>query len=282
MGYRTDLAIENIEIDKINLDNGVKHSSQKYGDMEVSTVEITNSVGASYVGKPEGSYITVTPSSLKDPTSNFEYEVGIISEHITSLFPHNLNSALVVGLGNSQITPDALGPASVNYIFVTRHIPKDIARKIGFDDLREVSAISPGVLGQTGIESAQIIKSVCAQIKPDLVIVVDALAAKSISRLGSTIQIANTGISPGSGVLNHRQELSRATLGVDVISIGVPMVVDLNNITQESANTTNETMMVTPREIDVIIEHSAKTVAYAINKAFHPTMSVEDIAAIVS
>ena len=191
---------------------------------------------------------------------------------------------LVVGLGNRDITPDALGPNAINYILATRHISPELAHEIGLDGLTPVSAVATGVLGQTGLETAEIVGAICKQTRPTAVIVIDALACKSLDRLGKTIQMSNTGICPGSGVQNARKELNRKTLNTTVVSIGVPMVVDLRTIVSEITGSSPElqsNMMVTPREIDALIEHSSKTIAYSINKCLQPTLDIETIAALV-
>ncbi len=169
-------------------------------------------------------------------------------------------------------------------IFTTRHIGREMAERLNLPDLLRVSALAPGVSGQTGMETAEIVTALCEQTKPDFVIAIDALAAGSVARLGTTIQLSNTGISPGSGVLNKRKELSRATLGVPVLSIGVPTVVDLNTICQgaQEKGQAEKSMMVTPREIDTLIEHAAKTIAYALNRTFQPGLSLEEIAALTA
>ncbi|MEG1996698.1 MAG: GPR endopeptidase, partial [Oscillospiraceae bacterium] len=166
----------------------------------------------------------------------------------------------------------------------TRHVLNGVSSSNGLNSLQSVSAIAPGVLGQTGIETSQIIRSICNEIKPSCVIVIDALASKSISRLGRTIQISNTGISPGSGVQNSRSELSKKTLGVPVICVGVPTVVDMATIAKDilgvGETENGENMMVTPREIDLVIEHAAKTVAFSVNLALQPSLTLQDLVAL--
>lgn len=288
MGARTDLAIESLDFAQETLPAGIKQHNEEVGDITITTVEISDDASGEQLGKPAGTYITIEPTNFKTVPMSFEEEVETIANKLTELIPKDIKSALVVGLGNSDITPDALGPSVIKYIFATRHISSEISKAAGLGELFSVSAIAPGVLGQTGIETAEVIQSLCKETKPGLVIVIDALASKSIDRLGATIQISNTGISPGSGVLNKRKELSSSTLGTTVISMGVPMVVDLQSIAEDytgkpvGRSDRASNMMVTPREIDVIIEHAAKTIAYAINKALQPSLGVPDIAALVS
>lgn len=289
---RTDLAIERLDLAAEVLPSGVTREEVRKGTVKITTVTIDDPSSARILEKKMGRYITIEPTGFRSVPQNFEAEVETVAEYIASLLPEGCGSALVVGLGNSQITPDALGPKVIQNTLATRHISQKLAEEIGLSELASVCAIAPGVLGQTGIETAEIVAALCRETSPDVVIVIDALASKSIFRLGTTIQLADTGISPGSGVLNHRRELSRETLGVPVISLGVPTVVDLKTIvsdytgaqyTASSAEFAQaETMMVTPREVDVLIEHAAKTIGFAINKALHPSLQVEDIAALVS
>lgn len=291
MNIRTDLAIESLEIGQEILPEGVSKNQQQKGEVVVTTVEISNEQGATILGKPIGKYITLEVPDFKGLPENFEQEVKVISDEIKNMMPKKEGLVLVVGLGNSDITPDALGPFAINSIFATRHISGEIAKSTGLEGLRGVCAIAPSVLGKTGMETAEIIKAICDKINPNVVVVVDALASKSIDRLGKTIQISNVGISPGSGVQNKRKELSKETLGVEVISIGVPMVVDMTTIAyellgegfqSEKVSTRGQTMMVTPREIDVIISQAAKTVAMAINLALQPMLEIQDIMSLVS
>ena len=188
---------------------------------------------------------------------------------------------LVVGLGNSSITPDALGPQVAQHILVTRHLTEELAHSLGMGSLRKTAALIPGVLGQTGVESGELTAALVNFIQPSAVIVVDALAAQDYGRLGRTIQISDSGIAPGSGVQNSRKELSRRTLGIPVLSIGVPTVIDAATLAAQltggSYEQAHQAAMVTPREIDRLIGHSAKFIALAINKALYPELSLEEI-----
>lgn len=290
MSVRTDLALERLEINGEITPTGVSKEEHQSGTILITNVEIETEEAARLLNKPKGQYLTFNVSDFKVMSESFYNEVQVIADELKLLFPPNDNGVLVVGLGNSDITPDALGPKAVSYIFATRHITGEIKESIGLEGITSVCAIAPGVLGQTGIETAEITASLTNKLKPSFVIVIDALAAKSIDRLGTTIQVSNTGICPGSGVQNKRKELSEATLGVPVFSIGVPMVVDMSTIAHdmlgEQAQTTQvsdkgRTMMVTPREIDIVIEHAAKMVAHAINKALQPQISIEELVALV-
>ena len=202
------------------------------------------------------------------------------------MLPHG--EALAAGLGNTEITPDALGPQSMKYILATRHITGEYARVAGLEKLRGVSVLAPGVLGQTGIEVCELLKSVVKSICPKVLIVIDALAAKELSRLGCTVQISNTGIIPGSGVGNRRQEISEKTIGIPVIAVGVPTVVDAVTLVYDLAgqeatvHPKGEGMIVTPKEIDLLIERAAKLTGMAVNCALQREYDFDTLAALVS
>lgn len=277
---RTDLAIEQVSFLKKPYSAGIKQHRWEKNGVAVTEISITDERTAAQLQKPIGRYLTVEPTSFTQSPTAFAEEVLVLAENITSLLPEKSISShstvFVVGLGNQQITPDALGPRTIRYTMATRHL--SALRKQGLPLGASVCAIAPGVLGQTGIETAEIVKSLTDTLSPSVVLVVDALAAAEHARLGKTVQLSNTGISPGSGVLNRRKELSKATLGVPVLSMGVPTVIDLPVPKQEQA----EVMMVTPREIDQIIEHAAKLIGFSISKALHPELSVDDLTALIS
>lgn len=284
---RTDLAVECLTDTGPSLPQGVRRDTETIGQTPVTRVVIETEQAAQAIGKPVGKYVTVETTPFHRFTSDFENQVKIVGDEIKNLLPDG--PALVVGLGNSAITPDALGPEVINLIFATRHLQKDFAAISGFEHLRGAAAIAPGVLGQTGIETAEIISAIVREIKPSAVVVIDALASREIARLGATVQISDTGIAPGSGVANHRKELTEKTLGVPVIAVGVPTVVDMNTIAQDLADgqpvslpDKGRNMMVTPREIDTIIENAAKTVAFGINLALQPSLSLNDIISLVN
>ncbi len=287
MGVRTDLAVETLDFAKELSPEGVEKKAFEKDGVEVTQVKIVSETGARLTGKPVGEYLTVETSDFKTPTANFERDVNVIAELLAERIPRSSDQpVLVVGLGNQQITPDALGPKAVEYTLATRHITGELASRIGLEGLQPVAVIAPGVLGQTGIESAEIVASVAASLKPSCVVVIDALAARSVDRLATTVQISDAGINPGSGVQNSRKALSRETLGVPVISVGVPMVVDMTTVAydmlgeggeSEKVSDKGRTMMVTPREIDLAIEHAAKTVAFAINRALQPSLTLEEL-----
>ena len=286
MGFRTDLAMESIEAFGENLPDGVKRQTDEKQGLKITRMQVDTDA-SEMIGKREGQYITVEVDSFDHTAQNFSAKLDVLADEIKSMLPKD-GVVLVAGLGNNDITPDALGPKTVDGILATRHIPQEIAEQTGLNGLRSTAAIAPGVLGQTGMETFEILASLVWRLHPAAVIVIDALASKSIDRLGKTIQLSDTGISPGSGVQNSRKELSTASIGVPVIAIGVPTVVDMATIADELSEGQAEisergaTMMVTPREIDVIIENSARMLSLAINKALQPQLSPEDIIALVS
>lgn len=288
MSIRTDLAIETRDLGGDNAPSGVNMSEEQRGNISVNRIEVLNSDGERELGKPQGRYTTITaPPFGEGLEASFE-EIELISKEIADMLPQNCRLVFVAGLGNREITPDALGPRVSARVLATRHIEQNVAAAAGLSGLKPVASLSPGVLGQTGVETGEIIASVVKEIKPDAVIVVDALASKSLERLGCTIQISDTGITPGSGVQNSRKELSKKTLGVPVIAIGVPTVVDAATLAEELTGGRQEVspngviMMVTPREIDVIIERAANVVSLAVNKALQPALSLNEIEVLVS
>ncbi len=294
MNFRTDLALERKEyIDKHNLDGIISHKKTVDG-ITVDTITVTNEKGERTLGKPIGTYITVETVPFTKNTDLFSPSLYVLRDELKRLLPEEKSCVLVAGLGNEKITPDALGPRCISLLFATRHIPEDFAREIGLSSLRPVAGIIPGVLGKTGMESSEIISGIVKKIKPCAVIVIDALASRSTDRLGRTVQLSDSGISPGSGVGNHRQTISQKTLGVPVIAIGVPTVVDGRTlafdilkkagVTEEQMKETDikDSMMVTPKEIDALIERASRLIAMAINTALHPDINEEDILSVVS
>ena len=306
--FRTDMAVERTDIYKkvnnIQKDiNGIEAENELQKDIEISRVKITNEEGEKALAKPIGNYITLDVKNMKTADDEKIEEIAeavanelrnVIGKHIK-----DTEDILVVGLGNLEVTPDSLGPKVISNIEITRHI-LEYMPKLMPEDTRPVSAISPGVLGTTGIETMEILKGIVENIKPKLLIVIDALAARSIERISSSIQIADTGIVPGAGVDNKRKEISQKTLGIPVIALGIPMVVDLASITNDCINLfienlqqkamSNEylnelkekdnyeeikealiprdyNMIVTPKEIDILIENMSKIVSKGINKA---------------
>ncbi|MEG0614453.1 MAG: GPR endopeptidase [Oscillospiraceae bacterium] len=284
MSIRTDLALERTKIDT-NLDGISQYVRDGIG-CKITEIVIESPAAAARIGKGIGRYITLEVDDLSIPAEEFDGMVLSLSKEITELLSSSKKGdVFVVGLGNRDITPDALGTAVAAKIIATRHLSAELPSGHELSSLRAVSALAPGVLGQTGIEAAEIAKAICESTNPAAVIIIDALACADISRLGRTIQLSDTGISPGSGVKNSRKELSKATLGVPVISIGVPTVVDTHTIIENLTGTPPQNdlpnMMVSPRDIDKVIERAAKLVAFAINSALQPSFSLEDIAAMI-
>lgn len=284
MAIRTDLAVEMIDEDAKSLPRGVKRKIRKSSACSITEIIVTDEMAGLRIGKPKGRYITIETDRLSASPQDFDEQVTNIADELLNLSGKDKKNTLIVGLGNSDITPDALGPIVMSQVIATRHLKDELPPEHELASLQSVSAISPGVLGQTGIEAAEIVKSVCDSINPDCVFVIDALACSDVSRLGTTIQLTDTGISPGSGVQNRRKELSETTLGVPVIAIGVPTVVDMHTIVEnvmgEAPNKHLPNMMVTPRDIDKLVERTGRLLAFSINKATQPTLSIEDITAL--
>ena len=274
---RTDLAIEkelpgNVEA------AGILSSCYTRDNITVTKMEVINEKGAAALGKPIGTYVTVDTPNLITHGGEDAPISCVISEEIRKMLPSAEGTVLVVGLGNREITPDALGPSVTERILATRHITGNLAKQIGLSGMKSVAVLSPGVLGQTGIEVVEIILAVVQKIKPVAAVVIDALAAKNVTRIGSTVQLSDSGISPGAGVHNSRKEISRKTLGIPVIAVGVPTVVDattlINDITGSQMNGM-ENMIVTPREIDMLTDRASALLSHAINCALQPEIDGE-------
>ena len=273
MENRTDLALECFEsAEKTKLDGVIVRENNA-----VTTVEVTNENGALALGKPKGKYVTLNVQSFVTDTNVFDERLNEFSSVLKTVLPKNAASVLVVGVGNENITADSLGPKTNDYVLATRHILPDLQKSLAADDLFNVATLTTGVLGETGIETAEIVKGIVRQISPDCVIAVDALAASSAERLGTTIQFSDSGISPGSGVGNHRDEISSTTVGVPVIAIGIPTVVSTGVISGDGS----DTAFVTPREIDRITEQGAKLIGMGINVCLQKSLSVSDFSALV-
>lgn len=315
---RTDLALEAREIysgeREIEIP-GVALDTEEVGDVLVTRVEVLDQEGADTMGKPEGKYITLESSSLRKADADFkDYMSKLLAKELKAVIPEKENmKVLVVGLGNWNITPDALGPKVASKVFVTRHLFKFYNKQEDID-LIEVSALSPGVMGTTGLETSEVIKGIVENSKPDLVIAVDALASRKVERVNSTIQIATSGITPGSGLGNQRKALNEENIGVPVIAIGVPTVVDAATLTSDTIemvigafarqakvgsqfyNMLNElqkeekyelikevlepysaNIIVTPKDVDDIIANLSQIIANGINIAVHPGIDLKDV-----
>ncbi len=317
---RTDLALEMAQMHReknanISTIDGVEAEEKRNDDIKITRVKITNENGEKALMKPVGTYITIETDEL-DYKSRETYEsvCRALKEELAQVTEVDLTKpVMVVGLGNRRITADALGPKCVEQMLVTRHLFEHMPEVVD-EDTASVCAIAPGVLGITGIETLEIVKGVCERVKPGLVIVVDALAARKAERINTTIQISDAGIAPGSGVGNNRKELSKYTLGCDVVAIGVPTVVDALTMANDTLDTTideikkgargdtgifkildklapeeryellKETlapsmgdMVLTPKEVDLAMDKISKVVANGINIFLQEGMSIGEI-----
>lgn len=282
MNCRTDIALERQEMLPDTDQKGIKVKRWEKEKAQVTEIEILNEYGADTLQKPIGRYITVDLPEFSHESELLDGRLTALTESIKNLLPENAEKILVAGLGNENITPDALGPLCARGIFSTRHIKGEFIKDLGLENLKSVSSISTGVLGQTGIETAEYIKGIVNLVKPDAVIIIDALASRRLSRLGKTVQLTDTGITPGSGVGNFRKTIDKTTLGIPVISLGVPTVVDGNTIVSDLTGNENKSnqidatgMMVTPREIDTIISRASRLLSLSINCALQPEMKPE-------
>ena len=276
---RTDLALEERERFEEDVEiRGVAIEEQydEKNDIRVTKVSIETENGAKAMGKPVGTYITLEAPRLSEPDEGYHREVSEkLAKYLCSLMgTKEEKSVLVVGLGNRDVTPDALGPEVVENLKITRHVVREYGRAaFGKEKVHLVSGIVPGVMAQTGMETLEIVRGVVEETAPDLVVAVDALAARSSRRLNRTIQISDAGIHPGSGVGNHRNSLTRETTGVPVVAIGVPTVVDAATIVYDATGEREailpnlNSMFVTPKDIDETIKRLSFTIAEALNLA---------------
>ena len=276
MNTRTDLAIESFPD---NFSDSV-HIQKRDGIFSITEIILDDDSYIDSLGKGHGRYVTLEGQNLMNFSDDYEDMIHELADEIRKFIPDG--DILVVGLGNRDITPDALGVMVSSKVLATRHLRNELGNNMdGFlKSLRRVSTFAGGVLGQTGIESAEIVSAVCNEIKPAGIIAVDALACSDVNRMGTTIQISDSGISPGSGVANARKELSEKIMGVPVTAIGVPTVIDTHTIIRNFTNSKPDNfpnMMVTSREIDRLIERSAQLIAYGINLALQPSLTVSDV-----
>lgn len=319
MNVRTDLAIESAELyweaAEAQEIPGVKCEEGGDGEIKITRVDIINEEGEQAIGKKRGRYVTIEMPSLLESDPSVQQKASQLLSQELSAMMGSTKLTLVAGLGNSEITPDSLGPKVIPRLVVTRHLFSHLPQAV--EHLAPVCALAPGVLGITGIETGEIIKGVAERVGPDLVIVVDALASRKTERVSTTIQIADTGISPGSGVGNKRKAINQETVGVPVIAIGVPMVVDAATIANDTIDLVIDAlardakgdfydmlqsldrdekhalireslpkemggMMVTPKDVDALSEKIAHVVANGINLALHKGITEAEIAAFVS
>ena len=289
MAFRTDLAVEAIENHKTAAAlPHVRQSDRTLEGFAVHEVRILSEDAAREIGKPQGRYLTLELDALiRREEDAFPRAGKALSTLLRELLPHpNDGPVLIVGLGNRMITPDAIGPQTADHVIATRHL---VAQSPAiFADWRPVSALAPGVLGQTGVETGEVICGVLDRVRPAAVIAVDALAAGRLSRLLRTVQLADTGITPGAGVGNTRAALNKETLGVPVIAVGVPTVVDgatlaheissqLGQPDCEALDDLSQPVMITTRDIDREVADISRMIGYAVNMALHPHLSVADI-----
>lgn len=278
MTQRTDLAIEK------NISSlAEKPIEKRVGDVKITSLNIVDEKTAQAVGKEKGKYITLEfPSLLK--ITDYKDIKNTLLEALRELFPKQIKSITVVGLGNREITADAIGPDTVTRLLATRHIAGEFAESIGLKGLRSVSVIAPNVLGKTGIESSELVEAVVKKVKPDAVLVIDALASKSVKRLFTAIQLSNSGISPGSGVKNSRKELSEKSLGLPVVALGVPTVVDALTLAFEltGRETVNDCdLVVTPKDTDLLTHRMSELLANVINIFLQPEIEEEVLSELV-
>ena len=285
MSMRTDLAVEtagSLTFDAEGKYEGIR-KIERGSAFDITEIIVEDDESGRKIGKKKGRYLTLEAPRLSHISDRYRDMVSELCEELRS-FVGNREKILVAGLGNDDITPDALGPCTASGVMATRHIRGQNTGDSFLDSLKDVSVLLTGVMGTTGIETAEIVKAVYEKTSPDLIIIIDALVCSSPEILGTTIQICDTGISPGSGVENKRMEISEQTLGVPVIAIGVPTIIDIHtiieNITGNEADAGIPDMMVTPKNIDTIISHASRLIATSINLALQPSLDFEDAAEI--
>ncbi len=310
---RTDLAAEIKEFRKLTEKDGFYDESSEKDGIKFREVRILNNEAARKIGKPVGTYITVDFGIAFEDEAVFDSAAEVIADKIRDLVGLDLNeNVLLIGLGNSKLTSDAIGPETLSGVIVTRHLKSHLPEIYSTLPLRELSALTPGVLGTTGIETLDIVKAVAEKTKPSLIVAIDALASRRAERVCSTVQMSDSGISPGSGVGNNRKELSRKTLGIPVISIGVPTVIDTATLAYDTfeslcdmANSkvfsdliasgavtyqtvcdalgeSSSNMIVTPRDIDVLVSKASRLLAFSLNMALHGDLTPEEIRSLLN
>lgn len=288
MEGRTDLALEAAQaVQGASRLPGVWSEEREEDGVKVTAVEIRDEEAAKAVGKPMGRYVTLElEAARRREKAAFGRACGLLAKELGKMIPDGDGPVLVVGLGNRNITPDAIGPLAHGHLLVTRHLIAQLPEVFG--SFRPVAAISAGVLGTTGMESAELVKAVAEKIRPDCVVAIDALAARGMKRLCATVQIANTGIAPGSGVGNHREALNQETLGVPVVAVGVPTVVEVCAVVRDVLEEVGREDLepkavvegggfVTTRDIDERVAQWGKLIGYAVNMAVQKGLSLEDI-----
>ena len=290
MERRTDLAVEERELLGEDI-KGIEYTSEKVEGLPIERLRILTKRAAQLLKKPMGHYVTVELPPLTDSIRDTDSRVRALSEEIRRLLPVN-GLVLVAGLGNVEITPDALGPKAASKVLATRHIRGEVARSTGLDRLRAVAVVNTGVTGQTGIETGELLQGVIKNIRPSAMIAVDALASRRLERLGCTVQISDTGISPGAGVGNRRVRIDSDTMGIPVIAVGVPTVVDaatlaydlleqaggrMDEATERAVFETGSRMFVSPKECDVMTEKISRFLADAVDLAVHRELTLAEM-----
>ncbi len=290
MGKRTDLAMEARELwresaGETTLLPGVRARESTHRGISATTVEILDERGAQALGKPVGVYVTLELERglLREP-AGFARAAARLGRELAKMLPGS-GGVLVAGLGNAAVTPDAVGPRALDHLVVTRHMGRS------FPQLRPVSAIAPGVLGTTGLESVEVVRGIVERSGPCCVVVLDALASRSLDRVCTTVQLADTGIVPGSGVGNSRAAFDQKTLGVPVVAVGVPTVVEAATLLQDTLEENgctagdsalcDRSMVVTPKDIDARVDRMARLLGYGVSLGLHKSLSVEDISCLV-
>lgn len=323
---QTDLAVENLQdIPSSKTDkDGYRTDVKKNESSTVTVIDILNEKGEKLFGKPKGKYVTVEVPPFGKDGEVTDDRLSSVCDELKNILPQSGN-ILVAGLGNRDITADALGPLVTSQILATRHLRTHIKESTGLSKLRNVSTMAPGVLGQTGIEVSDVIKCVSNLVKPSAIISVDALAARELSRLGCTVQITDAGVAPGSGIGNCRPQISRETMGIPVISIGVPTVISVESLLSDTKSSSDSStssdsksssdpsisyssnsnsnqspnygsnssteitreeqfagLIVTPKDIDLLVSRAAKLISLAINVCLFPEFSTKDILSLTS
>lgn len=281
MSLRTDLALE-AKTEISGGENGIIKEIKENENIKTTVIKVVSDEGERLINKPQGTYITVEFGDIIS-TADFTPLKSEIKRVLSELLSVN-GTVLVAGLGNNDITPDAVGPLTAGGILATRHIAGAFAESIGLKGLKSVAVITPDVLGKTGIETAELIRGTADKIKPAAVIAVDALAARDPNRLFKTVQLTNSGISPGSGVKNRRGEISEKIIGVPVIAVGVPTVTDAEAIAYSLTGTEPETdsgMFVTPKEVDMLCGKISKILSETLNEFLQPEIDADIIEGLV-
>ena len=290
MERRTDLAVEERELLGEDI-KGAEYSEDESGGLKIERLRILTQRAGQLLRKPVGTYITAQLPPLTDNIRDTDSRIKALADEIRRLLPVN-GLVLVAGLGNVDITPDALGPKTASRVLATRHITGEIARSTGLDRLRAVAVLNTGVTGQTGIETGELLRGVIRNIRPSAMIVIDALASRRLERLGCTVQISDAGISPGAGVGNRRARIDSDTMGIPVIAVGVPTVVDALTLAfdlldiederrsvelSETVSPQGRTMVVTPKEVDLLIRRASGLISLSINMALQTDIDTEDL-----